>query len=441
MIYPERKISKTISCLQKLKPLAFWGTLLVLFLTLIASHLRPAYATTIITRTVNNTPVAPIVVSLGDGTVVDTHTGLQWLQNAGLGGMKSWAEADAWATNLSYAGHNDWRLPSALNSDGSLPNPCFYGGCTKSEMGHLAYIDGINSSSGPFSNLGGGYWTSTPPFPDSSYRMYTTFTTVSGNGYQAAIYQQQDGHPPMLMNAWAVRGPLALPVANDDTASTDEGTAVTINVSANDTPLIDLDLASIEIISSTVNGNAIPNLDGTVTYTPTAGFTGDDLFWYLIRDNTNLPSSVATVTVTVNPLYDPAVADFSGSPTSGVAPLTVNFTDLSSGNYDTCAWNFGDGGSSNSCTPPSHTYSTAGVYTVSLTASGLGGSDTQTKASYITVLAPPPVAGFTASPLTGQVPLTVVFTDTSTGAINTWLWDFGDGSPPVPCKTHLTPTP
>ncbi len=318
----------TISYLQKLKTLSFWRALLcallVLILTLIASHLRPSYATTITTKTVNDAPVAPIVVDLGDGTVVDTHTGLQWLQNAGLGGLQSWADADAWATGLSYAGHNDWRLPSALNSDGS--GPCFYGGCSDSEMGHLAYIDGINSSSGPFSNLGGGYWTSTPPFPGSDYRMYTVFTTGSGNGYQAAISPQQDGQPPMLMNAWAVRGPVSLPVGNDDLASTDEGTAVTINVSANDTPVpggAALDPASIEIISPPVNGSVVPNLNGTVTYTPTAGFSGDDSFSYLIRDFDNLPSTSATVTVTVNPLNNLPVAVDDGYSTDEDMALTV----------------------------------------------------------------------------------------------------------------------
>lgn len=39
----------------------------------------------------------------------------------------------------------------------------------------------------------------------------------------------------------------------------------------------------------------------------------------------------------------------------------------------------------------------------------------------------PPIAGFSATPLRGPIPLTVQFTDESTGGITDWLWDFGDG--------------
>src|SRR5262249_46693943 len=78
------------------------------------------------------------------------------------------------------------------------------------------------------------------------------------------------------------------------------------------------------------------------------------------------------------------VADFSGTPTSGAAPLDVAFTDLSTGTVTGWSWDFGDGGSS-SLQNPSHTYTSGGKFTVSLTASGPGGSDTATKVAYITV--------------------------------------------------------
>jgi PKD repeat protein len=78
-------------------------------------------------------------------------------------------------------------------------------------------------------------------------------------------------------------------------------------------------------------------------------------------------------------------AGFSGTPTSGSAPLLVSFTNQSTGDYDTCAWDFGDGGTSDSCTNPVHTYTAVGVYTVTLTLSGSGGTDTETKTGYIEV--------------------------------------------------------
>ncbi len=81
------------------------------------------------------------------------------------------------------------------------------------------------------------------------------------------------------------------------------------------------------------------------------------------------------------------VADFSGSPTSGDAPLTVNFTDQSTNNPTSWSWDFGDGGSS-TAQNPSHTYNTAGTYTVKLTATNDCGSNTKTKVDYITVTEP-----------------------------------------------------
>ncbi len=80
----------------------------------------------------------------------------------------------------------------------------------------------------------------------------------------------------------------------------------------------------------------------------------------------------------------PPVADFSGSPTSGYAPLAVSFTDLSTGAPDRGAWTFGDGGTS-TAQNPSHIYNAVGTYTVTLTATNSYGSDGETKTGYITV--------------------------------------------------------
>ncbi len=124
----------------------------------------------------------------------------------------------------------------------------------------------------------------------------------------------------------------------------------------------------------------------------------------------------------------PPVADFSGNPTSGTAPLTVNFTDASSNSPTSWSWDFGDGGSS-TAQNPSHEYTSAGDYTVSLTATNSGGSDTATKNNYISVSSgvQPPVADFVGSPTSGTAPLTVNFTDQSTNSPTSWSWDFGDG--------------
>jgi len=119
-------------------------------------------------------------------------------------------------------------------------------------------------------------------------------------------------------------------------------------------------------------------------------------------------------------------ADFSGSPTSGTAPLTVSFTDLSTNSPTAWQWEFGDGGASTDQNP-THDYLTPGMYAVRLRAANADGQDTETKPYYISVTAVPPVADFFGNPTSGPVPLTVSFTDLSTGAVLAWEWDFGDG--------------
>jgi len=82
------------------------------------------------------------------------------------------------------------------------------------------------------------------------------------------------------------------------------------------------------------------------------------------------------------------VADFSGAPTYGTAPLTVQFTDASTNNPTSWLWDFGDGDSTNATMQnPLHTYASVGTYTVSLTATNATGSDSEEKNGYITVCA------------------------------------------------------
>ena len=125
---------------------------------------------------------------------------------------------------------------------------------------------------------------------------------------------------------------------------------------------------------------------------------------------------------------DVPIADFTATPTNGSAPLTVNFTDQSTNNPTEWQWDFGDGGTAH-LPNFSHTYTNEGTYTVTLTATNEFGSDVVTKTNYIAVSGGTiPVAEFTATPTTGNAPLTVSFTDQSENDPTTWQWDFGNGS-------------
>ena len=119
-------------------------------------------------------------------------------------------------------------------------------------------------------------------------------------------------------------------------------------------------------------------------------------------------------------------ADFSADPTTGNTPLTVAFTDRSTGHPTSWNWNFGDGKESG-LPNPVHTYWTSGEYTVTLTATNQYGISDTSKVNFIHVK-PPLAAKFTADPKAGKVPLLVKFTDMSAGNPESWDWDFGDGS-------------
>ncbi len=81
----------------------------------------------------------------------------------------------------------------------------------------------------------------------------------------------------------------------------------------------------------------------------------------------------------------PPQADFDAMPRNGPAPLPVNFVNLSVGEFDSSLWDFGDGTTTTE-THPVHIYELPGIYTVALTISGPGGSDTLVQPNYIVVI-------------------------------------------------------
>jgi PKD repeat protein len=136
----------------------------------------------------------------------------------------------------------------------------------------------------------------------------------------------------------------------------------------------------------------------------------------------------------------PPVAAFTAAPLSGSAPLTVTFTNQTVTAAPTALfWDFGDGSNSTDQNPL-HTYTTGGTFTVNLTATNAGGQDSEEKTGYITVTAPAaePVTDFTATPTTGDIPLPVQFTDTSTNTPTWWSWNFGDNPRNVYVTTSST---
>jgi PKD repeat protein len=132
--------------------------------------------------------------------------------------------------------------------------------------------------------------------------------------------------------------------------------------------------------------------------------------------------------ITVQPA--PIVTDFSADVTIGDPPLMVNFSDQTTGGViDAWLWNFGDGNTSTTQNP-TNVYQLPGNYDVTLTTFVGPQAEPHTKLAYINVNPTLALtAAFTADPTSGSNPLTVSFTNLSTGDLITgYLWDFGDGS-------------
>jgi PKD repeat protein len=116
------------------------------------------------------------------------------------------------------------------------------------------------------------------------------------------------------------------------------------------------------------------------------------------------------------------IADFTDSQDPGT--LDVAFLDKSTGDPTSWTWDFGDGHTSTRQSP-THTYATAGDYTVTLSVGAGGDSGAKSKTVSVAAVAAPK-ADFSSSQEDGTLGLH--FTDSSTGDPTSWSWDFGDGS-------------
>lgn len=148
------------------------------------------------------------------------------------------------------------------------------------------------------------------------------------------------------------------------------------------------------------------------------------------------------------PLFCQLNVTATADPTSGVAPLTVNFTAVVSGGTPpyTYDWDFGDGSPHGNSNPTNHTYTTAGTYTVKLTVTDSSATPLSKTITVATIVVYLDVQ-VTASPQSGIAPLNVCFFSSVTGGTPpyTYTWSFGDGAPAYniheqnPCHGYMNP--
>ena len=272
----------------------------------------------------------------------------------------------------------------------------------------VAFTDASSGTADSWSwNFGDGS-TSTERHPTHTYAdagNYSVTLTVSGNGGSSTkthteyiVVSEREG-PKANFTATPVSGtsPLAVTFADSST-----GSVTSWHWDFGD-------------------GTSSTNQHPSHTYTTAGSYTVS------LTATSEGGQHTKTIPDLITVLAIPPVANFTATPVNGTSPLAVTFTDTSTGSVTSWHWDFGDGTSSTN-QHPSHTYTTAGTYTVALTVTGDGGSATITYPNLISVTILPPIADFTATPVRGNSPLTVTFTDTSTGPVTSWHWDFGDGT-------------
>nr|WP_054865220.1 PKD domain-containing protein [Methanosarcina barkeri] len=279
-----------------------------------------------------------------------------------------------------------------------------------------------------------GFWPDYQTMPQIGFSSYNVTGALLTGMDTARVQSYDNGTGGDSMSAMNV-------ILVADYGETQNGTgapvaAFTANLTSGDAPLtVNFTDESTSTPTSWAwdfdNNGTVDSTEQNPIYTYTSA--GNYTVNLTVANADGSDSEVKTDYIVVSePLPGALVANFTANVTSGKAPLTVEFTDISTGSPTSWQWDFNNDGTVDSTEQnPIYTYAATGTYTVNLTVTGPDGNDSEVKTGYINVTSPSsakPVAAFSAFPTSGKTPLNVKFTDTSTGSPTSWFWNFGDGS-------------
>ena len=396
-----------------------------------------------------------LVISNG-GTVVNTYSLIGYQSGGSNNSVLVSGSGSVW-TNSSYVYVGDYGRGNSL----VISN----GGTVFNSYGYIGYDSGTNNSvlvtgigsawtnsrslyvgyTGRGNSLvitNGGTVVSSNLFVGYNSSSSNNFITLSSGDLTVTNPAQSGGldvrRGTLTMNSgtitadqfWATNGVNSIVIFNGGTLTvnnklvTSNGVALWYGLGTNSNPTVTTSNLTLGCTLNVTDAGGFTNgtytlfsYGGMLTYNGVTIGTAPSDHAYTIDTNT---AGKVNLTVTV----PPPVAVFTGDPTGGTAPLPVTFADTSTGNITNRFWDFGDLVTSNTtATTMSHTYA-AGTYNVSLTVSGLGGTNTQTRLNYITALTPaqievsPPSYSFGALVTGTAAQITFVVTNTGGMAVS-----------------------
>jgi hypothetical protein len=157
------------------------------------------------------------------------------------------------------------------------------------------------------------------------------------------------------------------PVAQNDSATTNQNESVTVDVLENDRdPDGTLITSTLLIAQAPQHGPVSLNANGTVTYQPTANYIGSDRFTYLIQDNSGVYSTPAIVNINIlNPIPTIDTVSIDSTLNEGTPAQFSSVATIAGNQPLTYTWTLGDGTTTTGQTIQ-HTYANNGTYTVTL---------------------------------------------------------------------------
>ena len=212
------------------------------------------------------------------------------------------------------------------------------------------------------------------------------------------------------------------------TADVSSGVAP-LNVNFSSTATGDITAYSWDIVEDSTGGSIGSSPDANTSFS----FTTAGSYTVTLTVSGPGGTNSTSQTITVSAAAVAPVASFTADVSSGVAPLNVNFSSTATGDITAYSWDIVEdstGGSIGS-SPDANTsfsFTTAGSYTVTLTVSGPGGTNSASQTITVSAAAVAPVASFTADVSSGVAPLNVNFSSSATGDITAYSWNIVEDS-------------